>query len=280
MAEHTVSTDSPIARYLAELRREITWAADAEEILEEILDHLLEAVAMHMRTGLHGSAAEWRALDEFGDPALVSRAFASNTDGGIAVPTTFTRRAGAALIASGLLWLVAIGLMFWSNDLDRIHPWEGPPQTVFMLGALSLMLAGAALTIGVVGLYRRHGGLGGLGQAAIGLAGFTALAGVTAWAWGVWVTPLGVGAVVLAITLRRAGLVPRPATALVGIGGAAAVVTTWAFQLWTGEVALGEGAFTAVLFIALGIYGMGLTMLGSWLRTEEGVENMETRAFA
>ncbi len=44
LAEHAV-----IDRYLSELEREVRWVRDAEEIIEEVANHLLEAVAVHPR---------------------------------------------------------------------------------------------------------------------------------------------------------------------------------------------------------------------------------------
>ena len=67
MAEHAM-----IDRYLSELEREVRWFRDAEEILEEVADHLLEAVAVHTRHGLDRIAAQKRAQH-----VLILRAFAT-----------------------------------------------------------------------------------------------------------------------------------------------------------------------------------------------------------
>ncbi len=276
MAEHTL-----IDRYVSELGREMKWTRNAEEILEEVVDHLLEAVAVHARRGLDLVAAQRHALAEFGDPQLVGRAFASTTTGGIAVPTTFTRRAGVALTTSSILWLSAIGLIYLSDVLSRTRPWEGLPQAVFLSGAVTLMAAGAMLTIGVLGLNRRHGGTLGLaGRFALWIAIVTALAGIASWAWGFWLTPLGVGAVVLAMALYRAEIAPATPSILVGIGGGGAAITAWWFQLTTPEVVLGEGAFTAAVFISLAAYSLGLSLLGGWLQSEEAVDQSDPLAIA
>lgn len=276
MAEHTL-----IDQYVSELGHEMKWACNAEEILEEVVDHLLEAVAVHARRGLDLVAAQRHALAEFGDPKLVGRAFADTTTGGIALPTIFTRRAGVALTISSFLWLVAIGLFYWSDVLDRTRSWEGLPQAVFLIGAVTLMAAGAMLSAGVLGLNRRHGGTLGLaGRLALWIALFTALAGFVSWAWGWWLTPLGVGAVILAMALYRAEIAPAASAILVGLGGAGAAVTAWVFQLTTAEVNLGEGVFTAALFVPLAAYSLGLFLLGGWLRSEEPVDQSDPMAIA
>ena len=276
MAEHTL-----IDRYVSELGHEMKWARNAEEILEEVVDHLLEAVAVHARRGLDLVAAQRHALAEFGDPKLVGRAFASTTTGGIAVSTMFTRRAGVALTISSFLWLVAIGLFYWSDVLERTRPWEGVPLAVFLAGTVTLMTAGAMLTAGVLGLNRRHGGTLGLaGRLALWIAVFTALAGFASWAWFVWLTALGVGAVILAVALYRAEIAPAASAILFGIGGAGAAVTAWWFQLTTAEVDLGEGAFAVAVFVSLAAYSLGLFLLGGWLRSEEPVDQADPLAIA
>jgi hypothetical protein len=186
------------------------------------------------------------------------------------MPTKFIRRSGAALIGSGVLWPAGIVIIYGSEVADRTRPWEGLPMTVFLVGALVLVLAGALLAVGIVGLNRRHdGALGVAGQAAFWIAVVTAVTAFGAWAWGVWVTALGIGAVVLSAALIRAAVSPRMASILVGAGGAFTVVAVWVTQLTTDEVSLGEGAFTGVLLVGLVIYSIGLIWLGIWLRTEE-----------
>lgn len=276
MAEHAV-----IDRYLSELEHEVRWFRDAEEILEEVADHLLEAVAVHTRRGLDRVAAQKRALTEFGDPTLVGRAFASMRSGGIAMPTQFTRRSGVALVASSFLWLAGLAFTYWSDLADRTRPWEGLPLALWMIGAFTLMAAGVLLAVGILGINRRHGGaLGGTGRLAFWIAVFTTITAFGAWVWGVWLTALGVGAVVLAIALSRSDIAPKTSGMLVGIGGAFASGAAWIFQLTTPEVNLGSGAVTAWIFAGLAIYSVGLASLGVWLKTEEAVDQTDPIATA
>ena len=189
------------------------------------------------------------------------------------MPTKFTRKSGAALIGSGVLWVAGIVTIYGSDVAARTRPWEGLPQTVFLVGALVLVVAGALLAVGIAGLNRRHdGALGVAGQAAFWIAVVVAVTAFAAWLWGVWVTALGIGAVVLSAALIRAAISPRMASFLVGAGGAFTVVAVWVTQFTTDEVTLGEGAFTAVLLVGSAIYAIGLIRLGIWLRTEELVK--------
>lgn len=276
MAEYAV-----IDRYLSELEREVRWIRDAEDIIEEVADHLLEAVAVHTRRGLDRIAAQKRALTEFGDPTLVGRAFASTRSGGIAMPTEFTRRSGVALVASSFLWLAALGFIYWSDVADRTRPWEGLPQALYLVGSFTLMAAGALLAIGILGLNRRHGGaLGNPGRLAFWIAALTSVTAFGSWAWGVWLTLFGIGAIVLAIAVHRSEIAPRTASLLVGIGGGLAAGAAWVFQLTSETVNLGLGAFTAWIFAGLVIYSLGLASLGVWLKTEEPVDQPDPIATA
>ena len=244
MADHAL-----IDRYLGELHREVRWIRDAEEIIEEVADHLLEAMTTHIQRGLDRIAAQTRALSEFGDPALVGQTFASSRSGGIAVPTQFTYRAGYALITSSVLWLVAMGFIYWSDTIAG--PWEGLPQQLFLTGALTLVAAGVTLVAGIVGINRRHGGaLGIAGRVAFWLAVVTAVTAFGSWFWAPWLTALGIGAVILAVALNDSDIAPRTAGRLIGLGGAIAAGSAWAFQLATPEVQLGNSAVTPSFSLA------------------------------
>lgn len=266
MAEHAL-----IDQYLDALEREVRWTRDVDEILAEVADHLLEAVAVNLRRGLDRAAAQRRALTEFGDPALVGRAFAETRSGGIAMPTPFTRRSGVALIASSLLWLAGLALFVGADLADRSRPWEGLPQTLYSIGTLILITAGALLCIGILGMNSRHGGaLGTGGRVAFWLAALTTVTAVASWMWGVWLTALGLGAVALAINVLRSGIAPRTPGLLVGFGGASAAVTAWVLQLTMDEVDL--GILTTVILVEVAVYAAGLALLGAWMRGEAPVE--------
>jgi hypothetical protein len=271
VAEHVL-----IDRYLRQLEVELRWLRDGEEIIEEVADHLFEAVAMYSQSDLDIGAAEQRALSEFGDPIMVGQAFASSRSGGIALPTRFTRFAGIALVTSSVLWLIGVALFYAADVADRTQPWEQLPQTYFTFGAFTVLAAGALLAVGILGVNRRHGGaLGIAGRVAFWLAVVTAITAPAAWMWGVWLTALGLGAVVLAVALQASDIAPRIPGLLVGIGGAFAAGSIWVVQLTTDEVNFGMGLGTALAFTGLVVYALGLILLGGWLSREVPVDDPE-----
>jgi hypothetical protein len=102
-----------IDRYLAALQDNLGQAPDAGDILAEVEDHLRETATRYRHDGLDPHGAEARALEAFGSPRLVARAFAdASGTKGLAMPTIFTRRAGLAAIASPLVLLAAMPALF------------------------------------------------------------------------------------------------------------------------------------------------------------------------
>lgn len=276
MANYTL-----IDEYLGELRRETRWLRDAEEIAEEVADHLLEAVEKGIDRGLDRLSAQRTALDEFGDPELVGRAFASSRTGGAAMPTHFTRRAGYALIASGFLWVAGMALGYASDLADRTRPWEGFPQMLYMIGALILVLAGLLGAAGILGVNRRHGGTLGL-RGRIGFWLFL-LAGITVfatWVWGIWATALGLGAASIGSAVIGSGIAPRLSGVLVSSGGVLAAVGLWSLQFLNSEIALDETASQVVLYVGILLLAAGLVILGRWMANEEIVDVPEPMATA
>lgn len=270
-----------IDQYLGRLRQETRWLQDAEEIAEEVADHLLEAVEQRIDRGLDRLTAQRRALTEFGDPDLVGRAFASSRTGGAAMPTQFTRRAGYALIASAFLWLGGLGIHYAADVADRTRPWEGLPQTLYMIGALVLVAAGLLAAAGILGVNRRHGGSLGLrGRMAFWLyliAGITVFA---TWFWGAWATALGIGAALIGTALIGSGIAPRSSGVLIAIGGVVSVVGLWSLQFTNTEISLDDSPVRLVLYAGMIILLAGHTVLGLWLSREEVSEESEPMAVA
>ncbi|HUG75652.1 MAG TPA: permease prefix domain 1-containing protein [Acidimicrobiia bacterium] len=266
MADHAM-----IDAYLGSLRREMGRIAQAEAILDEVTDHLLEAVAANLRSGLDGPEAEARVLSEFGDPRLVGRALASTTTGGIAVPTNFTRRSGVFLIVSSALWLASFAFLYASDVADRSGPWEGTPQNLFLAAQSLLIAAAATLFVGVVGLVRRHGGMMGIaGRVATLLAILLVLAAPVAWATGLWSTILAALGLALLIGVGKATLAPRAAGTMIAIGAVATSALFWWFEVRMdpGSDALFGGWVVLALFVAFGLMSTGLATVGLWLRSE------------
>ena len=91
MAEHTLITG-----YVNKLRSAVTWRQDLDDVIAELEDHLYSAVERLEARGTDALSAQRATLERFGDTNDVIAAFASNSRGGIAVPTKSTQSAGTA----------------------------------------------------------------------------------------------------------------------------------------------------------------------------------------
>ena len=258
-----------IDRYLAALQDNLGQAPDADDILAEVEDHLRETATSYLDNGLDPEGAETRALETFGSPRLVARAFAdARHTKGLAMPTTFTRRAGLAAIVSPLL-LVA-GLL-----LERAEEWTTATWTSgwYFAGNTATLLALALLLVAMVGIRARHGGaLGGLGLVGLAMVALGTLVVLAQLSWALlfWLVPLSIGVALFAIAVIRAHLLSRVAAALYGTG---LLVTT---VLVLGQELAGQDANEAPLWpyglIGIVIFGIGLTWLGWQLRAEHPVD--------
>src|SRR5438093_1608263 len=111
-----MADDGLIAAYLRELRSSVARLADADDIVAEAEDHLLEAVERLTAAGRSSVEAEAEAIGRFGSAALVARICVVQAKQGAAVPTTRTRQAGLAAVLAPLL--LAFGQ--WGNvRIDR-----------------------------------------------------------------------------------------------------------------------------------------------------------------
>ncbi|MBW3663136.1 MAG: permease prefix domain 1-containing protein [Actinobacteria bacterium] len=192
---------SVIDAYLEDLRRLLRRTHDAEEILIEVQDHLLETIERLERDGLGSDAAAAEAVRRFGPAAPLSRAL-NDANGGAAMPTRFTRLAGAAGMSLPVVGLLA-ALVTASSVAGTSLSW---------LGAASWSTMAMLLVITVIGLYRRHGATGGT-LARAGMALFAAsplLALPAGYGAGVMLPFVaGAGLSVLAVAWWRADVLPR-----------------------------------------------------------------------
>jgi hypothetical protein len=128
--------------WLVELGARLRGPSQARQaVLTELRDGLLEALAAHRDAGLAPPDAARAALDEFGEPAEIARAFAPELAGRQA------RRTALTLIGTGppigVLWGFAAAA---SHLLDPAHP--GPPWLWPDLpGAIRVVLALLALVL-------------------------------------------------------------------------------------------------------------------------------------
>jgi hypothetical protein len=251
-------------------------------VIAEIEDHLISATESFEARGSDRVNAQQRTLDEFGDPKVLAVAFASTPTGGIAVPSTFTKSAGVFAIVSAVAWiigLVAIAIAAGLPEATGVDPdqFVANSQTIFfIIGATSLLAAGVLMFVTMIGLYRRHGSLGIFGIGGLGVTGLGVVTLLIAWAFPLWMTLIGLGVLLFAISLLRRDVSPRLWTVVWG-GGMAVGAITWYVLRWLevgdrdqwGDYPL---AVAFALPIGVVIMAIGLIGIGRWLRSEEPVE--------
>ncbi len=267
MAEHAL-----IEKYLDELRHMLRRSAEADDIVAEVADHLFEGVFRRREQGLALLVAERSVLTEFGDPILVSRAFASSKHGGIAVPTTFTKKAGLLGIISAVLYVGATIAMIVDNAVNRTGDWDG---VYYNISIYSFIGAGLLLTAMVVGLNRRHGGaIGWRGRAAPYVLGAAAITSLGVWFWGIWMSLLVVGTVLLVTALREHGLAPLWAGAAMLAGPLLAYAAMWTPQAMPNLNGQSFGDDPTIWFASVGLllFAAGVYGIGHWLYLETPVD--------
>jgi len=263
MAHHDL-----ITVYLHQLRGSLRWRPDADDLVDEAADHLHETTDRLTRTGTDPLAAQAQTLARFGDPALVARSFALTAQGGLAMPTPFTRATGTIGLATSALWLLTAATGF---GIVLLLEWE---NVAYLVWATLAGLAALGTSLVLAGLLARSGGLRGwLPGAALLAAGAGALMlGVITWAW-----PLGTGLLTLAAALAVRRLHTSRTTtsgrdwllaAAWPTGIAVFALLTW---LQVGPVdfygdypvAFATGFATGAALASLGLFG-----LSRWLRGE------------
>lgn len=238
-----------IAAYLDELYHDVRTLADADDIVAEVEDHLLEARDAFERRGLAPLEAELQALAQFGTPSLVSRALIIESRKGSAVASTFTRRAGFAALA--LPFVAMLGALLMSIGDDK--------TLVRNTGIVLLTLTLALFVLAVLGLRRRHrGALGAWGTAAFALFLTSPLIAFP-FGWGaavVFIIVLIVAILLLAVGMLRAGVLPRAPIALFGFAGS------------VGIVAALPGETMPLVYLGFALVAFGLGWLG-WVMWHE-----------
>ena len=264
MAGHELIDD-----YLGALRRRLAWRPDVDDVLAEVGDHLFSAVERLVTEGTDPEAAERLVLERFGDSTTVATAFAATGNGGLAVPTRFTQLAGMVAHVAAALWVAMAACWLIDQVLDPTGVVE---TAIGVLAFATLMGAASATVVVVVGLNKRHGGLGPLGTIGVGLVALGVVSTLLFWfvmGWGVLLA-VGMGLVALAMHGRR--LAPTAAT--IAFGGAWLVgITTWSVLRYL-EVGTrdewGDYPIVSPIAIVVGvvILAPGLVGLGHWLRAE------------
>ncbi|MFZ6005311.1 MAG: hypothetical protein ACOYXM_15415 [Actinomycetota bacterium] len=259
-----MADDGLIEAYLRELRFSVATLPDADDIVAEALDHLLEALERHDRDSRSRAEIEAEVIARFGSAALVSRVCMSEAKRGAAVPTTRTRHAGLAAVVAPVLLVIG-----QSGNL-AIEEGAGHGVAVF-----ALTLSFPALAYGLWGLRARHGGLGRLGKAALVLALASPVLSMAASYAAIFALALllSVAMTVFAVEMLRASVLPVAPLTLFAAGPLGVLVL--------GAVALGitmAGGDAGELPIELvaspvAIASVGFAWLGWHLWREPAVDH-------
>jgi len=220
--------------------------------------------------GHEPNTAQQATLDRFGDPQLMAVVYASTPTGGIAVPTQFTKGAGLFALVSAGMWLVAmLAYILMTGDGSD---W----RVYYMIFSAALMVAGVLGVLAMIGVNRRHGGLGVPGMVGIGITSVGVASSVLAWAVFFWMAIQGIGYLIFGIAVLRRDLAPRLSTVLVSGGlavGFIAFVIANVLEVGRRDsygdypVAWAIGAVVGSALLAIGLLGWG-----RWLRSEEPVD--------
>ncbi|WP_426571953.1 permease prefix domain 1-containing protein [Aquihabitans sp. McL0605] len=263
MAEHHTGDHRLIEEYLSGLRPALDRQPDADGVIVELRDHLLATAERHERSGATPIEAERRALAEVGDADVVADAFARNAHGGAAVATAFTRAAGVAgFIAAGAGAIAVASFAIGDRIEEQDGFWSPASQAWGSVGAVGTFIATLSALVLLIGVIRRHGGIGWAGPMAIGLAGSGAFVSIAAWAVPVWAGLVGASWLVLAVATHRSGSTPWAGAPLLATGALALSVAAATHPTWTtGATVLDSAAIVAA--------GAGAVVLGRALVAEQ-----------
>lgn len=262
--------------YLEAFRASVRWRSDADDLVAEVADHLYSAVERLEARGADAGPAQGQALERLGDHKLLARGFATTTRGGLAVPTPFTRTAGLVGIWSALplITFAAFGTAAVLSDARSIGFGRGSEQVPMLIAWLALIGAFASIPVLMLGVERRHGGLGAPGWTGIGLAALGAVLTPAVWLFIIWGPLLGAGLLIFAVAMLRHDLAPRVGSVAFGAGMLLGMVLLFALlplQFGPRSAAYGDHpvAIVAGFWVIVVITTAGLFRLGSWLRGEE-----------
>jgi hypothetical protein len=255
--------------YLDTMRTEIRWRRDLDDVVSEMEDHLYSTVEVLLASGVESQSAQRATLDRFGEPDVLKAVYASTPTGGIAVPTTFTRRAGLFALISAGFWLATAGLFVFGRD-------SGDGEVAaYMIFSAGILIAGGFLLLAMIGMGKRLGGLGVLGMSGLVVTSAGVALSLLAWAIPFWMGLQGIGLLLFGIAALRSDLAPRWSTMLASAGFVLGVIAFFALtELEVGaQDSYGDYpvAWEASFVVGTVIVSLGLIGWGGWLRNEEPV---------
>ena len=258
-----------IDAYIHGLRRRLLWCPDVDDLIAEAEDHLVSAMERLKADDADDISIQQAVLGQFGDSTTVATAFAATSTGGLAMPTRFTRRAGVAAIVAAVLWTAFAAMWL----IDEIFDLSDRANQITSFGGLFSLIGATALTVVVVvGLNRRHGGLGPLGTIGLILIGFSVVAALLFWFVMGWGLLLAIGMLLVAVAVNARRLAPTAATAAFGVAWLVGV-STWSvlrlMEIGTRD-RWGDYPLVSPIAITVGVVILvpGLIGLGLWLSKE------------
>jgi len=182
-----------IDAYIVALRERLGRRRDADDIVDEVADHMREHADRLVARGEAADAAQHGAIARFGDVRVVARALAATDAGALAVPTPGTRRAGSAGLAAAVAWCVAAVVGAAGGHTEVLVPWT---HTRYGIWVCTLTLAFGLSTLTVLGLLVRIGRLRTASGAALLVVGMLATVAMYPFGWAISVV-----AAVFAVTV-------------------------------------------------------------------------------
>lgn len=264
-----------IDAYLETLADQLRWRGDHADVDSELRDHLYCAAEHLEARGIDADDAQRQVLLKFGDPTVVTAAFATTGSRGLALPTQFTTRAGRLAHVATAGWLVlGVGWNFM-HYFDANQGWSAPTQASYIVAWVGLLIAAGVTVVVLAALDRRHGGLGILGRAGAIIAGLGVVASVLGWLIAGWGSLIGIGCLLVAIAVLKRDIAPRLPMLLMAASWLVAVPLFGLLE-FTGAGSpdqWGDHPLASLIAVSIGAVGMaiGVTGVGRWLASEQPV---------
>jgi hypothetical protein len=260
--------DGTIDDYLNELHRRVaTWHRRPDDIVAEAADHLCERVKALTADGHDATQATVQAIADYGSPDEVADAHLRAAHRP-AIPTPGTRTSGVFAVVGGIAWIGLVLLAAMLPD-DNTLAWVGMAQVFHFAVAMSV--------VAMVGLWRRHGGLGRLSLFALVPAVLAGPFVLFVWPIPAWTVLLGLASLLFGIPVLTRQLAPLASTVALTAGLAVAGVAVLGAEIFVprsgGDFAfLESGPIIAAMVLGFTVYGFGLVGVGRWMRGEQPVE--------
>ena len=142
----------------------------------------------------------------------MGNAVADTPRGGSAVPTEFTKTAGAFALAASGLWLASLAIIWLGKVADDFDTW------IYLVWSASILVAGAFTFVATLGLRQRHETFRRSGTVGLVILGVGVVLSIISWALPLWMTVQGVGMLLVVLAILPKRVAPRAASVAYGSG--------------------------------------------------------------